>query len=171
VDGFVAWLEATALSRAVVGHGWIWPLCETIHFIGLSLVLGIAGFFDLRLMGFLKRVPLAAVRDLTPLAVVGFALNLATGLAFFIGMPHQYVRNVACWRGSTRSCSKRYWARRRETLATGTPRRSLPKSLAPSPWPRGWESSTLAGCCPFSGTLSEQCSSEFRVARFECSTV
>jgi hypothetical protein len=97
VDGFVAWLEATALSRAVVGHGWVWPLCETIHFIGLSLVLGIAGFFDLRLIGFLKRVPLAAVRDLMPLAVVGFVLNLVTGIAFFIGMPHQYVRNVAWW--------------------------------------------------------------------------
>jgi len=94
VGEFAAWLETTALSRAVVDHGWVWPLCETIHFIGLSLVVGVAGFFDLRLMGFLKRVPVAAAWDLMPLAVVGFVLNLVTGIAFFVGMPHQVMRGI-----------------------------------------------------------------------------
>ena len=32
-----------------------------------------------------------------PLAVTGFLLNLTTGAIFFIGAPHQYVRNVAWW--------------------------------------------------------------------------
>ena len=81
----------------MVDHGWVWPLCETIHFIGLSLVVGVAGFFDLRLMGFLKRVPVAAAWVLMPLALVGFVLNLVTWIAFVVGMPHQYVRNVAWW--------------------------------------------------------------------------
>jgi hypothetical protein len=97
VDLFVAWLESTALSRAIVHYPWIWPLCETIHFVGLSLVIGIVGFFDLRLMGFLKRVPLRAARDLMPLAIAGFLLNLTTGLTFLIGAPHQYLRNSAWW--------------------------------------------------------------------------
>ena len=57
MNGFVVWLESTALSRAIVHYRWIWPLCEIMHFIGLTLVVGIAGFFDLRLMGFMKRVP------------------------------------------------------------------------------------------------------------------
>jgi hypothetical protein len=38
---------------------WVWPLCETIHFIGLAMVVGIAGFFDLRLLGFFNRVPIS----------------------------------------------------------------------------------------------------------------
>ena len=50
---------------------WVWPLCETLHFIGLSLLLGMTGFFDLRLMGFFRRVPVAAAKDLMPLALMG----------------------------------------------------------------------------------------------------
>ena len=94
---FVAWLESTTLSRAIVSYRWLWPLCEIIHFVGLTLVIGIAGFFDVRLMGFMKRVPISAARDLMPLAIAGFLLNLATGATFFIGTPHQYVGNVAWW--------------------------------------------------------------------------
>jgi len=97
MDAFVAWLESTTVSRTIVQYRWIWPLCEILHFIGLTLVVGIAGFFDLRLMGFMKRVPVSAARDLMPLAIAGFLLNLTTGAAFFIGTPHQYVGNVAWW--------------------------------------------------------------------------
>ena len=97
MDVFVAWLESTTLSRAIVSYRWIWPLFEIIHFVGLTLVIGIAGFFDLRLMGFMKRVPVYAARDLMPLAIAGFLLNLTTGATFFIGTPHQYVHNVAWW--------------------------------------------------------------------------
>lgn len=97
MDAFVAWLESTSFSRAIVHYRWVWPLCETLHFVGLSLVIGIAGFFDLRLMGFLRRVPFRAARELLPIALFGFLLNLVTGTAFFIGAPHQYVRNVAWW--------------------------------------------------------------------------
>ena len=71
MNAFVAWLEGTALSRAIVHYPWIWPLCETIHFVGLALVIGIAGFFDLRLLGFMKRVPVRAAKDLMPFAVAG----------------------------------------------------------------------------------------------------
>ena len=97
MDSFVGWMESTAVSRAIVASPVIWPVCEIVHFIGLSLVIGIAGFFDLRLMGFMKRVPVSAARDLMPLAIIGFLLNLTTGATFFIGKPHQYVGNVAWW--------------------------------------------------------------------------
>src|SRR5262249_444832 len=97
MDGFAAWLESTALSRAVVQYPWVWPLFEILHFVGLTLVIGIAGFFDLRLMGFMKRVPVAAARDLMPLAIGGFALNLITGATFFISKPDQYVDNPPWW--------------------------------------------------------------------------
>ena len=97
MHGFVAWLESTTLSQSILHYRWIWPICEIIHFIGLTLVIGIAGFFDLRLMGFFRRVPVSAARDLMPLASAGFLLNLTTGATFFIGKPHQYVGNVAWW--------------------------------------------------------------------------
>jgi len=91
MDPFVAWLKTTSLSQAIVLTRWVWPLCETLHFIGLSLVVGVVGFFDLRLMGFMKRIPVVAVRDLMPFALAGFTLNLITGIIFLIGLPEQYV--------------------------------------------------------------------------------
>ena len=97
MNASVAWLESTTLSRAIVHYRWIWPICEILHFVGLTLVIGIAGFFDLRLMGFMKRVPVSAARDLMPLAMAGLLLNLITGATFFIGTPHQYMGNVAWW--------------------------------------------------------------------------
>lgn len=97
MDAFVQWLQATALSQTIVGRTWIWPLAETIHFVGLALVIGIAGFFDLRLMGWFRGASVRAVRELMPFAMFGFVLNLTTGLIFFIGHPEQYVHNISWW--------------------------------------------------------------------------
>jgi hypothetical protein len=39
-------IAASHLSTYLRTLKWIWPLCETIHFIGLAMLVGIAGFFD-----------------------------------------------------------------------------------------------------------------------------
>ena len=77
----------------VVEKAWVWPLCETLHFIGLALLIGAIAPLDLRLMGFLKRIPLSALHALAPWAITGFVINLTTGLLFFIGSPGQYIAN------------------------------------------------------------------------------
>ena len=97
MDAFVDWLRATPLSQAIVYRIWVWPLCETLHFVGLAMIIGIAGFFDLRLMGFFKQIPVDDARELMPLAVIGFLLNLITGVTFVIGHPEQYAHNPAWW--------------------------------------------------------------------------
>ena len=97
MDVFVHWLRATPASEWINSSRWIWPLCESLHFMGLSLLVGITGFFDLRLMGFFKRVSIAAARDLMPYALVGFAINIVTGLVFLTGLPEQYARNPVWW--------------------------------------------------------------------------
>jgi hypothetical protein len=95
---FAAWLQATPLSVAFQAQApWLWPLCETLHFVGLALLLGVAGFIDLRLLGFMKTVPLSAVKKFIPWAVAGFAINLITGLAFFISLPFQYTISPVWW--------------------------------------------------------------------------
>ena len=96
-EHIVVWLKATALSKMVITYAWVWPLCETLHFIGLALLLGAAGFFDLRLMGLLRQVPIAAVMRLRVWAAVGVAINLTTGILFFVGAPEQYISNPAWW--------------------------------------------------------------------------
>jgi hypothetical protein len=97
MDAFIVWLRATPLSHSIVEYPWVWPICETLHFIGLALIIGIVGFFDLRLMGFMKRVPVSAARSLMPFAIGGFLINLTTGLTFLIGQPDQYAHNVMWW--------------------------------------------------------------------------
>ncbi len=97
MDAFVAWLQSTPVSQAIVFQIWIWPAAETVHFIGLALVIGIIGLLDLRLIGFFPGVPIAALRELVPYALLGFALNLVSGLIFLIGHPEQYVHNSSWW--------------------------------------------------------------------------
>ena len=82
MDPFSAWLEATRISTKMRDTTWLWPACESIHFIGLALLIGGAGYFDLRLLGFMRRVPMAAAKAFMPWAITGFAMNMVTGTAF-----------------------------------------------------------------------------------------
>src|SRR5258707_11652546 len=96
VQAFSTWLHGTKLSWAVAGGvPWIWPLCETLHFMGLALLTGVVGVLDLRMLGMAKGLPLAPLQRLMPWAVVGFTINLITGVLFFAGDPFQYTHNVA----------------------------------------------------------------------------
>jgi hypothetical protein len=95
LDSFAVWLRSTSLSEAIRVQPWLWPVCEITHFIGLSLLVGVVGFFDLRLLGMFARVPLNAAWSLIPWGKAGFGLTAVTGLTFFIGAPDQYVSNIA----------------------------------------------------------------------------
>jgi len=93
----VKWVSASHLSMYLKTLVWIWPLCETLHFIGLAMLVGVAGFFDLRLLGFWKRAPISACKEFMPWAMGGFALNLASGLVFLTMFPAQYAYNISWW--------------------------------------------------------------------------
>ena len=96
VADFSVWLDSTWLSWAMSGGWpWLWPACETLHFMGLALLVGAVGILDLRMIGMAPGLPLASVQKLMPWAVLGFIVNLVTGALFFIGEPHQYVTNLA----------------------------------------------------------------------------
>src|SRR5436190_635135 len=68
-----------------------WPLCETLHFFGLSLLVGTVGVFDLRVLGIARRIPIDALQRLTRWGIVGWGLNLVTGLMFLMTFPNQYI--------------------------------------------------------------------------------
>jgi hypothetical protein len=79
--------------KAVMRMHWGWPAAESLHFIGLSLLVGCIGLFDLRLLGVGRRIPIAALHKLIPWGLLGFAINLASGLAFLMTEPDQYIYN------------------------------------------------------------------------------
>ena len=85
---------ARVIGDAMVNLKWGWPASETVHFIGLSLLLGVVLIVDLRMLGFMKSIPFSVLHRLLPWAVLGFAINVATGMLFFIGAPPDfYVTN------------------------------------------------------------------------------
>ena len=70
---------------------WILPVCESLHFIGMAVLVGFAGILDLRLLGVAKRLPVAPVQRLMPWALLGFAMSLGSGMVFIAGNPRQYL--------------------------------------------------------------------------------
>ena len=96
---FQIWLERTLRTinpvAAVMHSRWGWPAAESIHFIGLSLLIGSIGLFDLRLLGMGKRIPIAALHRLIPWGLAGYAINIVSGLAFLMTEPDQYIYNPA----------------------------------------------------------------------------
>lgn len=74
---------------------WGWPLMETVHFIGLSMLIGAVGAFDLRMMGFAKAIPIRALHRLVWVGVAGFGLNVLSGGLFFVSAAGQYLYNPA----------------------------------------------------------------------------
>jgi hypothetical protein len=96
-EATIVYLKSTVVSHFVTNTPWVWPLCETLHFIGLALLLGIIGPLDLRLMGFTGALFLSTLKALVPWAIAGFTINLITGALFFIGSPQQYMYNSSWW--------------------------------------------------------------------------
>ena len=79
----------------LMNTAWGWPIAESLHFIGLSLLLGTIGIVDLRLLGYARAIPLLALHRLTRFGVAGFVINVITGFAFFVSAPDQYLYNPA----------------------------------------------------------------------------
>jgi hypothetical protein len=94
---FSAWVESTAISKALFDISWLWPVCESLHFLGLCMLIGGAGLLDLRLMGFFRGVALRDVKAFMPWAIAGFAINLITGVLFLIMQPHLYLSSGVWW--------------------------------------------------------------------------
>jgi hypothetical protein len=99
VDFFIRILLSTGVNDYVATHDWVWPVCEIIHFFGMALLIGSVGLVDLRILGVAKGVPIKSLERFVPLGVIGFLLNLTTGLIFVggnpVGGPQEYLTNLA----------------------------------------------------------------------------
>ena len=91
----VMWLSAPAVTKFVLQNRWVWPACETLHFLGMSLMFGVLLIVNLRLLGYMKEMSFPAVHRLLPFGILGYAVNFFTGMLFFIGEAGQYTANVA----------------------------------------------------------------------------
>ncbi|MBI4887748.1 MAG: hypothetical protein HY824_11695 [Acidobacteria bacterium] len=63
--------------------------------LGFGILFGVMLVVNLRLAGVIIGVPLADVNRLLPWAMAGLAVNIVTGLLFFLAAPDQYTQNGA----------------------------------------------------------------------------
>ncbi|MDR3720208.1 MAG: hypothetical protein P4L00_01300 [Candidatus Acidoferrales bacterium] len=76
---------------------WVFPVVESIHICGFTLLVGTIVILDLRLLGLrLLRQSISQVaRDLAPWIWTGIVLQLTTGPYLFSGDPYEYVQIAA----------------------------------------------------------------------------
>jgi uncharacterized membrane protein len=99
IGSFLSHFEPTpeGFSGFIIDNKWLWAFLMAVHFIGLALIVGTVGILDLRMMGFLKQLPMAPVHRFMPWAMAGLAANIITGLLAFIGQPENYIYSGALW--------------------------------------------------------------------------
>jgi hypothetical protein len=85
MESVVAALSSTWMQGLMNDYGWLWPICETLHFMGMVMLIGTVGLFDLRMLGLAKGLPGAPFNYLIPWGLAGFAVNLVTGVMFIAG--------------------------------------------------------------------------------------
>ena len=94
VESITEFAHATGI-HAFMNTAWAWPAMESLHFIGLSLLIGTVGLFDLRMLGMAKSISMVALHKLVPWGVAGYLTNLITGAMFFVSDTSQYLYNPA----------------------------------------------------------------------------
>lgn len=95
MDAVLNWMTSTSVSQFMLESSWAFPTLETLHFIGLILLVGSIYVIDLRLLGVGRRMAMHAILPLIPISLVGFGINLASGVFFLFADPFRYYPNFA----------------------------------------------------------------------------
>lgn len=89
------WMRSTWIGTYVRQSDWGFQALQSLHFLGMSLLIGVVGAIDLRVLGVAKAIPLPQLHRFLPLAFVGFGINLITGTLFFMHDPWTYYFNMS----------------------------------------------------------------------------
>lgn len=82
--------RAAAVEAWVLNGAWIWPAMEAAHFMGMAVLFGVLLLLAARVLGVITSVPFSAFHRLLPLGVLGFSINVVTGMLFFIADSGRY---------------------------------------------------------------------------------
>ena len=91
----LVWIEGTGLGHVMRESGpWTYAAVNTSHILGVAALFGSILVLDLRLLGVSRRLPLAALAStITPIAIVGFVIAVATGSAMLATKATAYAGN------------------------------------------------------------------------------
>lgn len=99
VEQFAQNLYGSAISTGIREVSWIIPAVQSIHIIGIAVVIGAAIVMDLRLAGVLAtdETPQTVVRRHLPWMWSALGLLLATGFVLGLGEPYRVLTNLVFW--------------------------------------------------------------------------
>lgn len=94
--GLFAWLATTPLSVAMREGAWLYPAVEIVHIAGFSVLVGSVVLFDLRVLGFARTLPVAALgAHLLRWALGSVLLVVPAGVLLFSAHPVELAANPA----------------------------------------------------------------------------
>lgn len=88
------WLSDNWLHDLMVNLSWMFPMMETLHFLGLTVMFGSLLLIDLRVLGLVKFINMAAAMKFIPVAMIAFGVNLISGISFLCADPYSYFPNL-----------------------------------------------------------------------------
>jgi len=62
-------------------YWWLVPFCKTLHYFGITVLVGVVGLVDLRIFGVAKGLPVRPLQRPMPWAVVSFLIAAVSGYA------------------------------------------------------------------------------------------
>ena len=95
IAALLASVEASALATAIRNSLYLFPLIESVHVVGLTLVFGTILVIDLRLLGLAStRRPFSAIAsDVLLWTWLAFAVTVTTGVLMFVTNASGYYLN------------------------------------------------------------------------------
>jgi hypothetical protein len=93
--GILASLESSTLATTIRNSLYLFPVIESFHVLGLTLVFGTIAIVDLRLLGLAStRRPFSRIiSDIMKWTWAAFVLTVATGVLMFITNANVYYQN------------------------------------------------------------------------------
>lgn len=93
--GSWSWLAETALSQAMRGWLWLYPIVEIFHIVGFVILVGAVAMFDLRVLGLSPRLSIRALGGhLLRWSVAGLIFVVPAGLMMFSAHPQEFANNT-----------------------------------------------------------------------------
>ena len=80
------WMRWPSVEAIIYKYLWAWGVAQSLHFVGMVLLIGTVGILDLRVLGYAKGIRPVVIKKLIPWGVFGFLLCLATGIFFVTGI-------------------------------------------------------------------------------------
>jgi len=85
-------VEASALGQAMRQWLWLYPSVEIVHITGIALLFGSIAVFDLRLLGFARKIPVRSLaRHVLPWTAASFLLIIPSGLMMFTAHASDFI--------------------------------------------------------------------------------